>query len=291
MREISGQALLRAANRLSVANQFVSIPADAFHERPPGGPLWGWGLPRHAGLEAMFQARSDAFRAALDIIDRYGPDLATIDRGHREDLEPCWTNPMFAGLDGASLYSFLRDRRPRRYVEIGSGYSTKFAARAKADGRLETEIVSIDPAPRADIDKICDQLVRAPLEETDQQPLRTLQSGDMVLLDGSHRLLMGNHLALFFVELLPSFPSGVLVGVHDIYLPDDYAPAHVDTYWNEQYLLAITLLAGTARYKVTLPCHYVGSTSPLQEELDSRWVASGLGGLNAWGCVLWFTVR
>lgn len=282
--------LVRLANRLAPENRFVSLPSDVAFERPPADPLWGWGRPRHAVFQAMFEARAQDYRRVLDLVDSFAADLAEVDRGHRPDLEPCWDNPMFSGLDAASLYSFLRDRNPRRYVEIGSGYSTKFAARAKRDGGLRTEIVSIDPDPRADIDRICDRLVRATLETTDQTPLRALEPGDIVLLDGSHRLVMGNHLALLFGELIPEFPPGVLVGVHDIYLPDDYAPAHKSSHWNEQYLLAAALLFGRERCEVTFPCHYVASTSPLQEELDARWSANGLRGLNAWGCVLWFTL-
>jgi predicted O-methyltransferase YrrM len=238
----------------------------------------------------MFRTDADRYRAKLELIERYGPGLTAIDRGHRDDLEPCWTNPLFSGLDGASLYCQLRDRQPRRYVEIGSGYSTKFAARARRDGAIPTEIVSIDPQPRADIDEICDRVIRAPLEGISRDVFAALDAPDVLLLDGSHRLLMGNHLVVFFLEILPVLSSGVLVGVHDVYLPDDYAPEHAENYWNEHYMLAAMLLAGKDRYRTVLPCHYVGSTSPLQEELDARWAEVGLAGVNAWGCTLWFEI-
>jgi hypothetical protein len=128
------------------------------------------------------------------------------------------------------------------------------------------------------------------LESVDQEVFGSLQPTDIVFLDGSHRLLMGNHLVVFFLEILPQLPSGVLVGVHDIYMPDDYAPDHLENYWTEQYMLATTLLAGPKRYQVVLPCHYVASTSPLQEELDERWAEIGLAGTNAWGSSFWFRV-
>ena len=51
-------------------------------------------------------------------------------------------------------------RRPRRFIEIGSGNSTKFARRAIRDHWLNTSIVSIDPFPRSEIDAICDEVVR-----------------------------------------------------------------------------------------------------------------------------------
>jgi predicted O-methyltransferase YrrM len=289
LRSRATRALVRAAERVSGDTRFWPFPSDVGNERPLAS-RWGWGRPRHRQFEAMFEASTDNYRSQLAMIERYGRELAAIDRGHRDDLEPCWTNPMFYGLDGASLYWHLRERRPYRYVEIGSGYSTKFAAVARRDGELETEIVSLDPEPRSDVDEICDRVIRERLESVDQEVFRSLHSADIVFLDGSHRLLMGNHLAVFFLEVLPELPAGVIVGVHDIYLPDDYAPAHLDTYWTEQYMLAATLLAGPQRYEVALPCHYVASTSPLQDELDERWTQIGLAGTNAWGSVLWFRV-
>jgi predicted O-methyltransferase YrrM len=289
VRGLLGKVLVRTAQRLSEDTAFVALPSEVFNERP-GPPLWGWGRPRHSEFEEMFEAGTSDYLSTLEMIKRYGDGLAAIDRGHRDDLEPCWTNPMFSGLDGASLYWYLRERQPRRYIEIGSGYSTKFAARAKRDGDGGTEIVSIDPHPRADIDEICDRLIRAPLELADRTAFQSLEPHDVVLLDGSHRLLMGNHLVVFFLEILPRLPSGLLVGVHDIYLPDDYAPDHVENHWNEQYLVATTLLAGQERYRTVLPCHYVASTSPVKERLVERWSEIGLDGINAWGSLLWFRI-
>jgi hypothetical protein len=77
-----------------------------------------------------------------------------------DSLEPSWVNGWLPGLDGAAIYSFLRERRPSLYLEIGSGNSTLFAARARRDGDLPTAIVSIDPQPREDIDGMCDEIYR-----------------------------------------------------------------------------------------------------------------------------------
>lgn len=42
---------------------------------------------------------------------------------------------------------------------------------------------------------------------------------------------------------LSQLPLGVLVGIHDIDLPWDYRPGWAIRYYNEQYLLAVHLLA------------------------------------------------
>src|SRR5205823_13278841 len=97
-------------------------------------------------------------------IERYGPDLVCIPEAGARRGEPFWGQSWFTGVDAAALYSFIRARRPARYHEVGSGNSTLFAARAIRDGGLPTHIVSVDPHPRADIDHVCDEVIRAPLQ-------------------------------------------------------------------------------------------------------------------------------
>src|SRR4051812_6335364 len=64
---------------------------------------------------------------------------------------PRWNQDWFPRLDAAAAYAIVRMTGPRCIVEVGSGHSTRFLARAAADGALETQITCIDPAPRASI--------------------------------------------------------------------------------------------------------------------------------------------
>src|SRR5690606_38556794 len=154
--------------------------------------------------------------------------------------------------------TFVRDRRPARYVEVGSGQSTKVVRRAVADGDLPTWVRSIDPQPRAEVDGLCHEVLRAPLETVDlAAAFGDLAAGDVVFFDGSHRVLPGSDCVAFFLDVLPALPAGVLVGIHDVYLPDDYPPGFFELWWSEQYVLAATLLADAGRrYRVELPCYW-----------------------------------
>jgi hypothetical protein len=292
VRRVVGERALRVAERATGNRYHRDDPAviRVGLYRPLEGPRWGWGKPRHEPLRGMLAARHQELVDYLEVIKRYADGLGAIDKGHREDFEPCWTNDLFIGLDGASLYGFLRDRRPRRYVEIGSGYSTRFAARAKRDGDLPTKITSIDPEPRVGIDAICDEIVRQPLEAVDLALFSALEEGDIVLLDGSHRVLPGNDVAVFFLEVLPTIPPGVLVGVHDMFIPDDYPDRFVGEAWTEQYMLMASLLGDAALHPV-LPVHYVATTDPMMARLRGLWDEIGLEGTNAWGSLFWFERR
>jgi hypothetical protein len=192
-------------------------------------------------------------------------------------------------LDGVSLYGFMRSRTPRQYVEIGSGNSTKFVARARRDGRLDTRITSIDPHPRAEIDVLCDEVIRTHLESTDLSLFQTIQPGDMVFFDGSHRAFMNSDAVVFFLEILPSLPKGVLVGIHDILLPWDYPPQWGSRYYSEQYLLGCYLLAQGSTITPVLPCHYVSLVPSLSQILAPLWSNDGMRGVDKRGFTFWLT--
>jgi len=87
----------------------------------------------------------------------------------RRPEDPHWCNGWFPGMDAVSIYGFLAERNPAHYYEVGSGNSTKFARRAIRDHDLRTEIISIDPYPRAEIDAICDRVLRCTLEDVEPQ--------------------------------------------------------------------------------------------------------------------------
>jgi hypothetical protein len=221
-------------------------------------PRYGYGRPPHPRLAELLDCHGDRYRAELALFERYERDLLAIDRSRSDDpLEPYWDQYWFFGLDAISLYGFIRSRAPSRYVEIGSGLSTLFAARAIRDGKLGTSLTSVDPEPRHAVDALCQRSVRRPLEEIDLATFDELRAGDVVLMDGSHRLFTNSDTSVFFLDVVPRLPTGVLVGVHDIFLPYDYPPEWSSSYYSEQYLLAAYLLAGADFVEPVLPCTHV----------------------------------
>jgi hypothetical protein len=91
-------------------------------------------------------------------------------------------------------------------------------------GGLETSITSVDPEPRREVDALCQHTIRRPLEEVDVAVFDNLQPGDIVFMDGSHRVFTNSDSTVFFLDILPRLGDGVVVGIHDIFLPFDYPP-------------------------------------------------------------------
>ncbi|HEX6666446.1 MAG TPA: class I SAM-dependent methyltransferase [Solirubrobacterales bacterium] len=250
-------------------------------------PRYGHGRRSNPSLEGLIGAQASGYERTLETVGRYADELARIEVTASDPREPSWVNGMISGLDGASFYGLMRDRRPARYLEIGSGNSTKFVARACREGDLDTKIVSIDPHPRAEVDDLCDEVIRKPLEAADLSVFAGLEAGDILFFDGSHRVFMNSDVAVFFLDILPALPAGVLVGIHDIYLPDDYPADIAERYYSEQYMLAAYLLGG-AEVEIVLPAWWASTDPGLGKMLDGLWSRPGLGEVDRHGVSFWF---
>ena len=255
-------------------------------------PRWGHGRPLHPRLAEIIAAERATYDGIVADVVSVSEDLLAIPiyRDTVSFVEPCWVNSWLPGLDTAVLYGLLRTRHPARYLEVGSGFSTRVAARAKRDGDLSTTITSIDQAPRAVVETLCDTVIRSPLEDVPSSTWEQLRSGDMVFIDNSHRALMHSDVTVFFLEILPSLPEGVLVGVHDILLPADYFAAWGEFLFSEQYLLAAYLLAGSPWVKPLFASYWASELSDTTAPLAAMFDELGNTKIDRRGWSFWFTV-
>ena len=126
----------------------------------------------------------------------------------------------------------MRERKPQRVIEVGSGHSTRVLA--KAMGGMG-EILAIDPAPRADIAGLPGvRVVPSTVQAAPAELFDGLKAGDVLFMDSSHILMPGSDVDLLLNRVLPRLPAGVLVHIHDIFLPFDYPPIWGWRAYNEQ---------------------------------------------------------
>ena len=175
----------------------------------------------------------------LQAIEDFAADLERI--GGEAPPAPRWNQDWFPRLDAAAAYAMVRSTRPSRIVEVGSGHSTRFLARAVADGGLPTRITSIDPAPRATLKGLPIEWIAQPVQAAHLPPL---EEGDILFIDSSHQVQPGSDLDFVFHRLLPSLAPGVRVHFHDIFLPDAYPESWRWRRYNEQEAVAALLADG-----------------------------------------------
>jgi hypothetical protein len=258
----TARALLRggeawqALDRLGIPGHGTDLVRIDFPPRVSDAPRWQRGSAIHARLAAIIDQSLPAARVWLSRIASHAPARAAWPEqpDPTRPGTPNWINDFLTPVDMATLYGIIRETRPARYIEIGSGMSTRVAHAAKTDGQLKTEIISIDPWPRIEVEILCDRAIRARLEDHTAQMLALVQPGDLVFFDGSHRAFPGSDVTVFFLDVLPALPPGCIIHIHDIHLPEDYPAGLLPRLWSEQYMLAAWLLGGGAGVEIMLPC-------------------------------------
>ena len=171
-------------------------------------------------------------------------------------------NTQFAWLDAPALFVLLRALAPARIIEVGSGFSSLLMAdvnRRFLGGSID--IHCIEPFPRSFLRRPVDGIARVVERRVQELPLQTfadLRAGDLLFVDSSHVAKTDSDVNFLFFEVFPRLTPGVLVHVHDIFLPHDYPPAWVlgeNRSWNEQYLLR-ALLMHSSGFEVLFGCSY-----------------------------------
>jgi len=157
-----------------------------------------------------------------------------------------YDNNWFSYADAIFLYSFLRLNKPRRIIEVGSGFSSAVILDT-VDGFFsqQPEITFIEPNPDRlnsilkSSDKKQVRVLENRIQDVPVEVLLSLEAGDFLFIDSSHVLKCGSDLQLLMFEILPVLQAGVFVHFHDIFYPFEYPEKWLKEgrYWNENYFL------------------------------------------------------
>ena len=251
------RGLRRGASRVGldvVARTFYSpipdlerLPADTF-ARVSELPGIAWDLDaqlefvRSRLATAMLAFRPEAERGPVS--GRYAP------------------NPSYNLADAAVLYAMVRAMRPRRIVELGSGHSTLVMAQAAVENAAEghpVELEAFDPYPGVARPGLAglSRLERLVAQDVPLSTFEKLESGDVLFVDTTHTVKIGSDANFIVLDVLPRLAPGVIVHLHDIFLPYEYPRAWLEDYglyWTEQYLVQ-AFLTFNAAYEIIAAVH------------------------------------
>ena len=142
-------------------------------------------------------------------------------------------NDMFSQLDAWVLQAMLRHFRPRRMIEVGCGWSSLVTARVNREflgGSLN--FTCVEPYPPEFLNQGIEGISRVIVSRVEELPVDVFQElgdGDVLFIDSSHVVKTGGDVVFLFHEVLPRLASGVVVHIHDVFLPADYPPDWVFT--------------------------------------------------------------
>jgi predicted O-methyltransferase YrrM len=211
------------------------------------------------------------------------------------ELEYFFTrNSQFSWLDARLLFVLLRAWRPRRFVEVGSGYSSLLVGdvnRRFLEGSCH--VTCIEPYPREFLKRPRSGIAEIRVEPVQQTPtavFESLEAGDVLFIDSSHVAKIGSDVVHLFLNVIPALKPGVRVHVHDIFLPEDYPKSWVvdlGLHWNEQYLLQALLARNEHTYRVLFAANHAHRAFPKEvARAIGREEKGGFGGASFWFEVL-----
>jgi hypothetical protein len=184
------------------------------------------------------------------------------------------SNDSFEFVDAEILYSMIRHFKPNKMIEIGSGRSTFVSGKALMKNKEEGDdyhFTAFEPYPGhilkhgapglSELRKI--KIEDVPLEEFTQ-----LKENDILFIDSTHVLKIGSDVQYEYLEIIPRLAKGVVVHIHDIFLPYEYLKEWVmdeHRFWTEQYLLQ-AFLSHNESFEVLWGSYYMNRFHP--EELE-----------------------
>lgn len=171
--------------------------------------------------------------------------------------------PGYTAVDARVLYYMLRELKPERYIEVGSGLSTFYcslANRANASDGSPMQITCIEPFPYPALQTISGINVLAnEVQDIELNVFKQLEANDVLFIDSSHVIKIDGDVPYLFLEILPRLKPGVVVHIHDIPFPYNvpYPPElwifgqQWPSFWNEAMLLQAFLCYNDA-YEILL---------------------------------------
>jgi len=186
----------------------------------------------------------------------------------------------YTAVDAFTLYMMIRELKPRRYLEVGSGLSTYYCSLAgkknEADGS-PIQITCIEPFPFKklySIDGI--EIIPKLVQDVEQDVFDELESGDVLFIDSSHALKIDSDVSRLLLDVVPSVKSGVYVHIHDISFPYNFPyPAErwifdqpEPMFWNEAMVLQ-AFLAFNTEFEIVL-------SMPILRHFDEAFISANV---------------
>ena len=169
-------------------------------------------------------------------------------------------NPNYSYTDGIILFCIINYLKPKRIIEVGSGYSSCLILDTNEtffDNSID--YISIEPYPELlfslmkENDSENMSLLRMKLQDVDINLFKSLQANDILFVDSSHVSKINSDVNRLFFDILPALESGVYIHLHDIFYPFEYPKEWIyeGRAWNESYVLR-AFLSYNHSFRITL---------------------------------------
>jgi len=205
----------------------------------------------------------------------YNSELIEISKLTNSNPKFSFTKEQFGSGDAEILYNIVRNKKPKKIIEIGCGQSTLIIQNAIDCNNIlnpdyECEHICIEPYECLGLENLKVNLIRKKVEELSIDIFTSLGENDILFIDSSHIIRPQGDVLFEYLEILPSLKSGVIVHVHDIFSPKDYLNEwkfQGVNFWDEQYLLE-AFLSCNNQFEIICAVNYLKNN--FYNELQSK---------------------
>ena len=204
-----------------------------------------------------------------EIAENYSDECKWIEDPINNAGEFFLNNDCFGYGCSSTLHCMIRHNKPKRVIEVGSGFSSKIIKAAIAANRaegFEAKYTVVDPyspyanRPMPEWMTIIDKQI----EVLDLDIFKELEENDILFIDSSHVCKIGSDVNYEILEILPVLNKGVLIHFHDIPMPYEYHEVYAKNpsfrvFWNESYFLQ-AFLQFNSDFEIILPVNYLQRT-------------------------------
>ena len=202
--------------------------------------------------------------ALLEKLSRYYAEIP-FPAEKKEGFRFAFHNPSYSWGDAIILFCMIRELKPRRILEIGSGHTSALILDTNEryfDGGIECTFIEPHPEllfsllrPNQDREP---RLIPRKLQDVDLTLFDALEAGDILFVDSSHVVKAGSDCQLLFSDILPRINPGTLIHFHDIFERFDYPSEWLreGRGWNEQYILR-AFLQFNSEFRIKLYTSYL----------------------------------
>lgn len=235
----------------------ANLPAEIW--KNPGGAT---GIDfNEAGQKAMVE----------EFVSRYDADYKRFPADKTRNANEFYiNNGSFGTIDAEILWGMIRRHKPKRFIEIGAGFSTLLSAQAIRANRKDgypCQFTVVEPYPhdfiRRGVEGV-DELVADKVQNVPLTRFQNLAEGDILFIDSSHVCKVGSDVSYEFLDILPQLQPGVIIHIHDIFLPKEYPQGWIcgmHRFWNEQYILQ-ALLTHNQNFEVLWSGYHMHESYP-----------------------------
>lgn len=160
------------------------------------------------------------------------------------------------------LFSIINEYKPKKIIEIGSGYSSAVMMDTNdLFFNSQIDLTFIEPYPenrllnlikKDDYNSV--QIIKGFIQDIDLNMFDKLEENDILFIDSSHVSKLGSDLNHIIFNILPVLKPGVLIHFHDIFYPFELPKKWISErnwFWNENYIIRAFLMNNN-NYKMIL---------------------------------------